>query len=57
MHSIVIADDRPLWMQREDRHYTCRTFCRQYRRCSTRVGYDCARFGGDVIPRLREIAR
>ncbi|WP_203362420.1 hypothetical protein [Bacillus sp. REN10] len=49
---VVIRDDRTKWMQQEDKEYTCRTFCSWYRRCSSRVGYDCTKFRGDIIPAI-----
>lgn len=53
MPRVIIADDRARWMKKEDKHYVCQTFCKLYKRCTTRAGNDCKRMGGDVIPKIR----
>ncbi|AKN55621.1 hypothetical protein AB434_3216 [Heyndrickxia coagulans] len=51
---IIIKDSRKKWMVEEDRKYVCQTFCKQHKRCSTRLGYDCKKFGGDRIPKFKK---
>lgn len=52
MHSVIIADDRPKWMQAEDRVMACWSRCPLYKKCSSRFGMDCKKLGGSEIPRL-----
>ncbi|MFC3883771.1 hypothetical protein ACFOU2_09765 [Bacillus songklensis] len=52
-NQVVIVDDRPDWMKKEDDWMACRTRCPLFRKCSTRVGSQCKKFGGDVIPKIR----
>lgn len=53
MQNVLIIDERPHWMVKEDREYACRTFCSQYKRCASRVGFDCRKLGGTEIPKVR----
>jgi hypothetical protein len=53
LHDVVITDTRPDWMKKEDEWMACRTRCSLFKRCSTRVGTDCKKFGGYVIPKIR----
>lgn len=50
---VSIIDARPEWMIREDMEMACFYRCPLYRKCSTRMGYECRRFGGEHIPRIR----
>lgn len=50
----VITDSRKSWMIREDEQMACMTRCRLYRHCDSRIGTECKKLGGDVIPKLRE---
>ncbi|PKR84881.1 hypothetical protein CWO92_10930 [Heyndrickxia camelliae] len=50
---VKIIDTRPKWMRQEDEQFKCRTFCDEYRKCYTRCGSNCRKFGGDVIPKIR----
>ncbi|KKK10359.1 hypothetical protein UF15_07650 [Bacillus sp. L_1B0_12] len=52
MLNVVIADDRPLWVQKEDKLMACMTRCKQYKYCSSRFGADCKRMGGVEIPKI-----
>lgn len=53
MQNVFIIDQRPHWMVKEDREYACRTFCSLFKRCSSRIGHDCKKLGGEVIPKVR----
>jgi hypothetical protein len=53
MIDVIIADDRPKWVVDEDRMMTCWTLCSLYKYCSSRHGFDCKRFGGTEIAKLR----
>lgn len=50
---VVIVDGRPEWIKKEDEWMACRTRCPLFRKCSTRVGNQCKKFDGDVIPKIR----
>ncbi len=50
---VVIYDDRPPWMRKEDALMHCWWYCSLFRKCVTRCGHDCKRFGGEVIPKIR----
>jgi hypothetical protein len=50
---ILIIDDRPRWMVKEDKLMECMTHCRLFRKCSSRIGHDCRKLGGEVIPKVR----
>ena len=50
---VVIVDTRKPWMVAEDREYTCFSRCPFYRKCQSRVGFDCKRLGGNEIPKVR----
>lgn len=54
MNQVVIADDRPKWMIKEDQWFYCKTRCRLFRKCSTKVGCECKHMGGSVIPKIRK---
>lgn len=54
MQRVVIADDRPTWVKREDRMMACMSRCNLYRFCSSRIGSDCKRLGGLEIPKLQK---
>lgn len=54
---VVIEDTRKDWMVAEDRLIVCMTRCSQFRKCATRAGTDCKKFGGDVIPIIRDWRR
>jgi len=51
--NVKIIDTRSKWMIREDNEYACRTFCNEFKKCSTRCGYNCRKFGGETIPKIR----
>ena len=53
MNSVTITDSRAPWMQKEDKQIACMTRCGLYRHCSSRIGYECKKLGGDTIPRIR----
>ncbi len=54
MHVFVsIHDDRPEWMKKEDALMCCWWYCPLFKKCATRCGHDCTRFGGEVIPKIR----
>ncbi|MFD0825832.1 hypothetical protein ACT8ZR_09150 [Neobacillus sp. M.A.Huq-85] len=53
MQKVIIADDRPEWMAREDNMMICFTRCSLYKKCSSRFGMDCKRLGGTEIPKER----
>ncbi len=50
---VLIADDRPDWMKKEDEVAVCRMHCSLFKKCSTRCGPECKRLGGDIIPKIR----
>lgn len=50
---VAIIDTRKDWMKREDDWMACRTRCPLFKRCATRIGSQCKKFGGDVIPKIR----
>ncbi|MBO0959549.1 hypothetical protein J1P26_07355 [Neobacillus sp. MM2021_6] len=52
MQRVIIADDRPKWMVREDNMMICFTRCSFYKHCSSRMGADCKHLGGDMIPKV-----
>ncbi|PRO41069.1 hypothetical protein C6W18_12120 [Bacillus sp. LLTC93] len=52
MLNVVIADDRPLWIQKEDKLMACMTRCKQFKHCASRFGSDCKRMGGTEIPKI-----
>lgn len=53
MRNVLIADDRPKWMQKEDKIMTCMHRCLFFKQCSTRIGTDCKKLGGSEIPKIR----
>lgn len=53
MENVIIADDRPKWMQDEDRRAVCSARCSLYKRCSSKFGTDCKKLGGSEIPKIR----
>lgn len=53
MRSVLIADDRPAWMRKEDKVITCQTRCSLYKRCSSHIGMDCKKLGGSEIPKIK----
>ena len=50
---VAIADDRPDWMKKEDNIAACLSCCRLFKRCVSRMGFDCNRLGGTEIPKIR----
>lgn len=50
---VIIADDRPAWVKAEDKAMACLTRCKLNKRCSSRLGTDCKRLGGNEIPKIR----
>lgn len=52
-NNVIIADDRKLWMIKEDREMVCLTRCSLSKICSSRHGMDCKRMGGTEIPKVR----
>ncbi|MFC3883819.1 hypothetical protein ACFOU2_10020 [Bacillus songklensis] len=54
LHDVVIVDTHKDWMKKEDQWMACRTRCSLFKRCSTRTGTDCTRFGGEEIPGIRD---
>lgn len=50
---VLIADDRPNWMKKEDEVMACMLRCSSFKRCSSRVGTECKHLGGTVIPKIR----
>ncbi|MBY0122182.1 hypothetical protein [Bacillus sp. S/N-304-OC-R1] len=54
MITVIIADDRPKWMQEEDKRMACITRCSLFKRCSSRFGTDCKRLGGTDIPKVKK---
>lgn len=54
MQKVIIADDRPKWMVREDNMMICQTGCSLYRNCSSRFGMECKWLGGTKIAKVRE---
>lgn len=53
MQRVVIADDRPVWVQKEDKVIVCFNRCSQFKRCASRMGLDCKKLGGSEIPKIR----
>ncbi len=53
-NKVILADDRKLWMIKEDREMACLTRCSLSKICSSRHGMDCKRMGGEVIPKIKE---
>lgn len=52
MQQVEVIDTRPVWMKAEDGQYKCLQ-CREYRYCTSRVGEQCRKLGGKVIPKIR----
>lgn len=50
---VTIIDTRPKWVKREDDLFICQTYCKSFKRCSSRFGSNCKRFGGTEIPIIR----
>ena len=50
---VVIVDTRKPWMVKEDNEMACLSRCPLYRKCQSRVGFDCKRLGGETIPKVR----
>lgn len=50
--NVIIADDRPSWIKKEDELAVCQTRCSLFKKCSTRCGTECKKFGGNVIPKV-----
>jgi hypothetical protein len=50
---VLIIDDRPAWMIREDKLMACMTRCRLFKKCCSRMGYECKHLGGTEIPKVR----
>ena len=51
---VIIADDRPDWMKREDEVMACMTRCYLYKKCSSRFGARCKKLGGTEIPKIND---
>ncbi|PGR09173.1 hypothetical protein COA23_08130 [Priestia megaterium] len=51
--NVIIADDRPSWIKKEDELAACQICCSLFKKCSTRCGKECKKFGGNVIPKIR----
>lgn len=49
---VIIADDRPLWMKKEDERALCER-CFLFKKCMSRFGLDCKKLGGTEIPKIR----
>lgn len=54
---IIIADDRPDWVKREDEVMACMTRCSFFKRCSSRIGTECKRLGGTEIPKINHVRK
>lgn len=52
MYDVILADDRPLWMQQEDKIMACMTRCSKFKVCNSRIGSDCKKLGGTEIPKI-----
>jgi hypothetical protein len=53
VQNVLIADDRPDWMRKEDKLMACMTRCHLFQKCSSRMGTDCKKLGGNEIPKIR----
>lgn len=53
MNAVIIRDSRPAWMRKEDKELVCMIHCNFYLNCNSRVGKDCKKLGGGVIPVVR----
>lgn len=51
--NLIIIDERPFWMLEEDKLMACMTRCHLFRKCSSRIGHDCKKLGGNMIPKVR----
>lgn len=49
---VTIVDTRPKWQVKEDRIMACMHFCRDFRRCKSRIGHECKVLGGSEIPKI-----
>lgn len=49
---VLIADDRPNWMKKEDEVIACKTRCSFFKSCSSRFGSRCKKLGGSEIPKI-----
>lgn len=52
MVHVVIADDRKPWMIEEDKRAVC-ACCSLLKKCVSRIGNDCKKRGGNIIPKIR----
>jgi hypothetical protein len=50
--NVIIADDRPSWIRKEDELAVCQVRCSHFKKCVTRCGTECKMFGGNVIPKI-----
>ena len=50
---VVIIDERKDWMKVEDKYMTCAWFCPLFKKCDSKFGADCKKFGGTEIPKIR----
>lgn len=50
---VTIIDTRADWMKQEDKAMKCYFECPLFWKCSSKHGWDCKRFGGDRIPKVR----
>lgn len=48
---VTIIDARPDWMKAEDELMACMS-CHYFRRCKSRIGYECKHLGGTEIPKV-----
>jgi len=53
LQNVIIADDRPEWVIKEDQVMTCWTRCSLYKKCSSHHGFDCKKLGGTEIPKIK----
>ena len=51
--NLVIIDERPFWMVEEDKLMACMTRCHLFKKCYSRIGHDCKKLGGELIPKVR----
>lgn len=51
--SIRIIDTRPEWIKKEDELMKCAWLCPLFKKCMTRFGNECKRFGGNEIPKIK----
>lgn len=57
MENVLIADDCPDWIKSEDRVMACSARCSLFKKCSSRIGFDCKKLGGSEIPKIQDKRR